>query len=98
METEHDVRERIDQARGQAQQIVREAEKRSRGLIEERRQKTAHEAQDTIARMKNEAEQERARQIEKVKGGSPELIEKKSSEIERAVRRVVDEVLGTEIA
>ena len=96
METEQEVRERIDRARGDAQRIVREAEKRSRELVEEDRQKTARDAQEIVARMKREAEQEKVHRIEKVKGGSPELIEKKGREIDRAVRRVVDAVLGTE--
>ena len=95
METEHAVREKIDRARGEAQKIIRDAEKRSREILEERRQDSARKAQELIAYMKREAEEEKARQIDKVKGGSPELIEKKNAEIDRAVGRVVDAVLGT---
>lgn len=96
METEREVRERIETAREEAQRIVREAEKKSRELTEEHRQRTTRDAQEMVERMKREAEAEKTLQIEKVKGGSHALIEKRSTEIERAVGRIVGVVLGTE--
>jgi F0F1-type ATP synthase membrane subunit b/b' len=96
METEREVRERIEKSREEAQLIVREAEKRGRELVEERRQGAAREAQETIERMKREAESERERQIEKVQGGSSALIETRRTEIDRAAGRVAAVVLGAE--
>jgi len=96
METEREVRERIDSAREEAQRIVRKAESDSRDVEEQARQKAVGEAHDLVERMKREAEQEKSRQIGEVRGGSPELLETKAKEIETAVDRVTKLVLGIE--
>lgn len=96
IETEREVRDRIERAHGQAQKIVRDSETSSRELTEERRQKAVLEAQELVERMKKEAEEEHHRQVEKVKGGSPELVRKKSKEIDRAVELVTALVIGSE--
>ena len=96
METEREVRERIDGAREEAQRIIRKAESESRDVEEQGRQKAVGEAHELIVRMKREAEEEKNRQIEAVQGGSPELLENKAGEIETAVDRVTKLILGIE--
>lgn len=96
METEREVRERIDGAREEAQRIVRKAESESRDVEEKGRQKAVGEAHDLVERMKREAEEEKNRQIEEVRGGGPELLEAKAGEIGTAIDRVTKLVLGIE--
>ena len=96
METEREVRERIDGTREEAQRIVRKAETESREVEEKGRQRAVGEAHELIVRMKREAEAEKNRQIEKVRGGSPELLETRAKEIGTAVDRVKKLVLGIE--
>jgi V/A-type H+-transporting ATPase subunit G/H len=96
METEREVRERIEGAREEAQKIIRKAEFESRDVEEQGRQKAVREAQELVSRMKREAEEERNRQIEEVRGGSPELLETKAGEITTAVDRVKKLILGIE--
>jgi len=94
METEREARERIDGAREEAQRIIRKAESESREVEERGRQKAVNEAHELIVRMKREAEAEKNRQIEEVRGGSPELLDTKAKEIETAVDLVTKLVLG----
>jgi V/A-type H+-transporting ATPase subunit G/H len=94
METEREVRERIDGARGEAQKVIRRAETESRDIEEQERQKAVQEAHELVERMKREAEEEKNRQIEQVRGGSPELLVSKAKEIDAAVERVKRLVLG----
>lgn len=96
IETEQEVREKIEVARKEAQDIVRRAEAQSRELEEQKRQEAVKQAQELIERLKREAERERDSQVENVKGGSKELIEKKGGEIDRAVERVTDLIIGIE--
>jgi V/A-type H+-transporting ATPase subunit G/H len=94
MDTEREVRERIDGAREEAQKIIRRAETESRNVDEQGRQRAVKEANELIERMKREAEEEKNRQIDKVKGGSPELLASKAKEIDRAAERVKRLILG----
>jgi V/A-type H+-transporting ATPase subunit G/H len=96
MDTEREIREKIDGARGEAQKIVRRAESQSRETEELGRQRAVQEAHELVERMKREAEEEKSRQIEQVRGGSPELLETKAREIGIAVERVKKLVLGIE--
>lgn len=96
METEREVRERIDGAREEAQRIIRKAESESREVEEQGKQEAVREAQELVSRMKREAEEEKNRQIEEVRGGSPELLETKTGEIATAVDRVTKLILGNE--
>jgi vacuolar-type H+-ATPase subunit H len=98
IDTEREVRERIEEARGEAQKTVRDAEVSSRELLEEAKQKAVREGQELIARLQHEAEVERDRQVEMVKGGSPELMTKRKKEIDRAVKRIVALIAGKESA
>ncbi len=98
LETEKQVRESIERAHADSQTIVRAAEERSRKVEDEVRQKAVHEAQELLERMKREAEEERARQIEKAQGGSVDLVGKKAAEIEVATERVTNLILGIEAA
>ena len=96
LEVEKEVRESIEKAHADAQRIVREAEDKS-GQIEARvREQAMHEAQKKVDLLKGEAEAERQRQIAAAQGGSTELIEKKSTEIKAAARRVTDLILGVD--
>lgn len=94
METEREVRERIDGTREEAQKIIRRAEAESRDVEEQGRQKAVQEAHELVERMKREAEGEKNRQIGQVRGGSPELLESRAKEIETAVERVKRIILG----
>jgi len=94
METENEVRERVEQARAEAQKIVRDAETRVREIIETGRQEAIRESQELVARQRQEAEQERARQIGAVEGGGAELLAGKSAEIEKAAAAVLEIVTG----
>ena len=94
MDTEREVRERIDGAREEAQKIIRRTEAESRDVEEHGRQKAVQEAHDLIERMKREAEEEKNRQIEQVRGGSPELLGSRAKEIETAAERVKRLILG----
>lgn len=94
METEREVRERIDGTREEAQKIIRRAEAGSRDVEEQGRQKAVQEAHELVERMKREAEGEKNRQIGQVRGGSPELLESRAKEIETAVERVKRIILG----
>ena len=96
IDTEQEVRGRIEAARSEAQKIVRDAERDSRSLEEEHRQNAVKDAHDAIETAKREAEEEKARQIAEVAGGSTELIRRKKGEIETAVQRVSDMILGLE--
>lgn len=96
MEAENATRERIDEARAEAQKRVRAAEAKSREIIEEAKQKAVTEGQQLVETLTKEAEEERASKVAKVSGGSPEVLEKHSAEIERAVRRVCGLVTGKE--
>lgn len=90
IDTEREIRERIERAREKAQKTVREAEVKSRELLEEAKQQAVREGQELVARLQHEAEEERDRQVEMVKGGSPELMTKKKKEINRAIQRIID--------
>ena len=94
METEREIRERIDGTREEAQKIIRRAEAESRDVEEQGRQKAVQEAYELIERMKREAEEEKNRQIEQVRGGSPELLGSRAKEIETAVEHVKRLILG----
>ncbi|MBN1164687.1 MAG: hypothetical protein JXB45_08920 [Candidatus Krumholzibacteriota bacterium] len=96
LETEREIREKIDQAHAEAQKIVRNAEIRSREILDERRQEATREGQQMIERLKQEAEEERNRQVEAVKGGSPELLSSRSREIEQVVTKITGLVTGQE--
>jgi vacuolar-type H+-ATPase subunit H len=96
MDTEREIREKIDRARSEAQKIVRKAESQSRETEELSRQKAVVEAHELVERMKREAEEEKNHQIEQVRGGSPELLESKAREIGTAVERIKKLVLGLE--
>jgi F-type H+-transporting ATPase subunit b len=96
LETEKEARESIERARADAQKIVREAEDRSGQVEEGVRERAVHEAQAIIERMKQEAEEERQRQLEKARGGSAEIIARKGTEIEAAALRVANLILGIE--
>ncbi len=96
IDTEREVREKIERARDDAQKTVRDAEIGSRELLEEAKQKAVREGQELIARLQREAEDERHRQVEMVKGGSPELMTKRKKEIDRAIQRIVTLISGRE--
>ena len=95
VETENEVRGRIEEARAEAQRIVRDAETRSREIVETGRQEAMRESQELVARLRREAEDERTRQIEAVKGGGAELLAGKTVEIERAAADVLGIITGT---
>jgi vacuolar-type H+-ATPase subunit H len=94
METETEVRKAVEDARVEAQKIVREAEAQSRDIIEKGRQDAIRESQKLVVKYHDDAEAERKRQIDAVKGGSEELLASKSDHIERAVLKVLDIVKG----
>lgn len=96
LETEKEVREGIEKARGDAQTIVREAEEKSRRAEEEMRQKAVLKAHAITERMKEEAERERKQQVDRAQVGSAEIIKRKKAEIEAAAGRVTDLILGIE--
>lgn len=96
LETEKEVRESIDRAHADAQDVVRKAEDESQTVDERFRQEAMHEAQQITERMKREAEAERERMIESAHGGSAELLKKKSAEIKAASDRVLRLLLGIE--
>ncbi len=98
MEAEKEIRGKVEDAHSQAQKIVRSAETSSREIVEKSRQKAVKDGQDLIERLTNEAEKERDLQVGKVKGGGAELMNKRSSEIEGAVKRIIDIVTGREQA
>jgi vacuolar-type H+-ATPase subunit H len=75
--------------------IVRDAETRSREIIETGRQTAVRESQELLARLRREAEQERARQVDAVKGGGAELLAGKTAEIETAAAEVLGIITGT---
>ncbi len=94
MDTEREVRERIDGTREEAQKIIRRAESESRDVEEQGRQKAVQEAHELFERMKREAEEEKISQIEQVRGGSPKLLASKAKEIDTAAERVKRLILG----
>ncbi len=95
METETEVREAVDDARNEAQKIVREAEALSRDVIEKGRQSAIRESQELVAKLRKDAEDERKAQVDAVKGGSEELLASKASHIDTAVLKMLDIVKGT---
>jgi len=94
METENELRGKVEDARSQAQKIVKTAESGSRDIIEKKRQEAMKKGQALIESMTNEAESERTLQVDKVKGGSSELLKRRSKEVDRAVDRIIDMVTG----
>lgn len=94
METETEVRGAVDNARTEAQKIVREAEGQSRDVIEKGRQNAIRESQELVAKYRKDAEGERKRQVDAVKGGSEELLASKAAYIETAASKVLDIVKG----
>jgi vacuolar-type H+-ATPase subunit H len=94
IDTEHEFRESVEQAREKARKIVRDAEDRGRELVEESRRRALKEAQELIARLKSEAEDEKERRVGQVEGGGAELLSKKGKEIGRAVERITELVTG----
>jgi F-type H+-transporting ATPase subunit b len=94
METETEVREAVEKARAEAQKIVREAETDSRDIIEKGRQQAIRESQELVERCRRDAEAERKRQVDAVKGGSEELLASKAARIESAAAKVLDMVKG----
>ncbi len=90
METEKEIRGRVEDAHSEAQKIVRAAESGSRDIIEEKRLAAMKEGQALIERLASEAEAERTLQVEKVSGGSAELLKRRSKEVEKAVARIID--------
>ena len=90
METETEIRDRVEDAHSEAQKIVRAAETGSRDIVEEKRLAAMKEGQALIERLASEAEEERALQVEKVSGGSAELLKRRSKEVEKAVARIID--------
>lgn len=96
LETEKEVRESIERAHAEAQSIVRQAEERSRAVEDEVRRGAMRESQETLERMKREADEERKRLVDAAKGGSSDLIVKRSAEIEAAAERVTNLILGVE--
>lgn len=96
LETEKEVREEIERAHTEAQTIVRQAEERSRAVEDEVRRRAMRESQETLDRMKREADEEHKRLVDAAKGGSSELIAKRSAEIKAAAERVINLILGIE--
>jgi vacuolar-type H+-ATPase subunit H len=94
METETEVREAVDNARTDAQKIVRDAEVQSRDVMEKGRQEAIRESQEFVARRRKDAEDERRAQVDAVKGGSEELLASKAAHIDTAVLKVLDIVKG----
>ena len=92
METENEIRGKVEDAYLRAQKIVRAAESGSRDIIEKKRQDAIKEGQELIERLTGEAEGERALQVEKVKGGSAELLKRRSKEVDSAIGRIIDMV------
>jgi vacuolar-type H+-ATPase subunit H len=92
METENEVRGRVEDAHSQAQKIVRAAESGSRDIIEKKRLEAVKEGQALIERLTGEAEEQRTLQVEKVRGGSAELLKSRSKKVDRAVGRIIDMV------
>jgi len=96
VETENEVRGRVEEARAEAQRIVRDAETKSRDIIETGRQEAVRESQELVARSRREAEDERTRQVDAVKGGGAELLAGKTAEIEKAAAEVLRVITGTD--
>jgi vacuolar-type H+-ATPase subunit H len=96
LETEKEAHDGIENARAQAQRIVRKAEDESGQIEEKVREQAMLEAQKITERMKEEAEAERRRQIDAAQGGSAELIKKKGAEIKEAAESVTNLILGIE--
>jgi vacuolar-type H+-ATPase subunit H len=96
LETEKEVRESIEKARADAQDIVREAEDKSGEIEDAVREKAMHEAQEIAERMKKEAEAERQGQIAAARGGSESLLKTKGASVKEVAERVTNLVLGIE--
>jgi vacuolar-type H+-ATPase subunit H len=96
LETEKEAHDGIENARVEAQRIIRKAEDQSGQIEAGVREKAVLEAQKITERIKKEAEEERQRQIDAAQGGSAELIKKKSAEIEEAAENVTNLILGIE--
>ena len=96
LETEKELRESIERAHTEAQNIVRGAEERSRQVEDEVRQRAVREAQEMLDRMKREAEEERSRQLETAQAGIVDLAGKKTAAIKAAAERVTNLVLGVD--
>jgi vacuolar-type H+-ATPase subunit H len=94
METENEVRGKVERAHEEAQKIVRSAEGKSRDIAEESRQNAIREGQRLVELLKKEAETERDLQVGKVRGGSEELVKRRAKEIERAVKEITKLVTG----
>jgi len=96
LEAEKEARDGIEHARAEAQQVVREAEEKSRQAEERVRQGAMAQAHSIMERMKDEAEEERRRQVEMAQVGSAEIIKKKKTEMDAAAGRVTNLILGIE--
>jgi vacuolar-type H+-ATPase subunit H len=96
LEAEKGARDGIERSRAEAQQIVRDAEEKSRQVEDAVRQGAVQQAHAIMERMKEEAEAERSRQVERAQVGSAEIIKKKKAEIESAAGRVTNLILGIE--
>jgi len=94
METENEIRGKVEEAHSSAQKIVRVAESGSRDIVEKKRQEAMKEGQALIERLTSEAEKERTVQVNKVKGGSSELLKRRASEVDKAVDKIVMMVTG----
>ena len=94
METEAEVRKKVEAAHEKAQKIVRGAEGKSRDVTEETRQNAIREGQQLIEFLKKEAEAERDREVGKVKGGSAEIMERRAKEIDLAVMAITGLATG----
>ena len=92
METEQEIRGKVEDAHSKAQKVIRAAESGSRDIIEKKRQDAMKEGQALIERLTAEAEAERTLQVDKVKGGSAELLKRRSKEVDIAVGRIIDMV------
>ncbi len=75
--------------------IVRDAEARSRDIIDSGRQEAVRKARELVEKYRADAERERRRQIDAVKDVSGELLTSKADRIEGAVRKVLEIVKGT---
>ena len=77
-----------------AAQGRRRADYHQRDIIEKGRQGAIRESQELVAKCRSDAEAERKRQVDAVKGGSEEMLASKSAQIEAASVKVLEIAKG----
>jgi vacuolar-type H+-ATPase subunit H len=90
LETEKEVREKIDQAREKSRKIIREAEAKSREIVDGGRKEAFSRSKDIVEDYKKRAKEERDRQIGGVKADTEDFFSQKRGEIEKAASRITE--------